>query len=125
MVSRHASDGAWHTPVPEAHPAAKLLTAAAVRERCAAIMAAAERGDTRHLAWQPMKLGAAAAYVADTIRMRYPTLAVPYHSRWRHFEAGGVDRWASIAAALPDDAAERARTRIDLAITSVLLDAGA
>ena len=116
---------AWHTPVSEAHPAARLLTAAAVRERCAAIMAAAERGDTRHLAWQPSQLPATAAYVADTIRLRYPTLDVPYHSRWRHFEAGGVDRWAAIAAMLPDDAAERARTRIDLAISSVLLDAGA
>ena len=116
---------AWHTPVPDAHPAAKLLTAAAVRERCAAIMVAAERGDTRHLTWQPAKLPAAAAYVADTIRVRFPTLDVPYHSRWRHFEAGGVDRWAAIAAVVPGDAAERARTRIDLAITSVLLDAGA
>jgi hypothetical protein len=63
--------------------------------------------------------------VADTIRRRYPTLDVPYHSRWRHFEAGGVDRWAQIAAALPADRTDRARTRIDLAITSVLLDAGA
>jgi len=130
-VSPHAHcvrcppDAGWHTQVPDAHPAASLLTAAAVRERCAAIMAAAERGDTRHLAWQPTQLPATAAYVADTIRLRYPTLDVPYHSRWRHFEAGGVDRWAAIAAVLPDDAAERARTRIDLAITSVLLDAGA
>ena len=88
-------------------------------------MAAAERGQTRHLAWHPERLPAAAAYVADTIRQRYPDLDVPYHSRWRHFEAGGVDRWAQIAAALPADRAERARTRIDLAITSVLLDAGA
>ncbi len=109
----------------DSHPAAKLLTANAVRARCAAIMAAAERGETRHLAWQPDRIKAAAAYVADTIRQRYPSLDVPYHSRWRHFEVGGVDRWAQIAAALPDNRAERARTRIDLAITSVLLDAGA
>ena len=102
-----------------------LLTASAVRTRCAMIMAAAERGETRHLAWRPDRMPAAAAYVADTIRQRYPALDVPYHSRWRHFEAGGVDRWAQIAAALPADRAERARTRIDLAITSVLLDAGA
>lgn len=115
----------WHTPVPDTHPAAGLLTASAVRARCEAIMAAAERGDTRHLTWQPALLQQAATYVADTIRERYPTLEVPYHSRWRHFEAGGVDRWSPIAATLPQDAAERARARIDLAITSVLLDAGA
>ena len=111
--------------MPDSHPAARLLTAAAVRARCAAIMAAAERGQTRHLAWHPERLDAAAAYVADTIRQRYPDLDVPYHSRWRHFEAGGIDRWAAIAARLPAGRAERARTRIDLALTSVLLDAGA
>ncbi len=88
-------------------------------------MAAAERGQTRHLEYRGERLAAAAAYVADTIRLRYPTLAVPYHSRWRHFEAGGIDRWEPIAANLPGNPAERARTRIDLAITSVLLDAGA
>jgi hypothetical protein len=88
-------------------------------------MAAAERGQTRHLAWHPERLAATASYVADTVRRRYPSLDVPYHSRWRHFEAEGVDRWAQIAVALPADRAERARTRIDLALTSVLLDAGA
>ena len=122
---RNESAATWHTPVPDSHPASRLLTAAAVRARCAAVMAAAERGQTRHLAWHPERLAVAAAYVADTIRQRYPDLDVPYHSRWRHFAAGGVDRWAEIAAMLPADRAERARTRIDLAITSVLLDAGA
>jgi hypothetical protein len=115
----------WHTPMPDSHPAARLLSASAVRERCAAIMAAAERGQTRHLAFREERLAATAAYVADTIRLRYPTLDVPYHSRWRHFEAGGIDRFGAIAANLPGDSAGRARARIDLAITSVLLDAGA
>jgi len=115
----------WHTPMAESHPAARLLSTSAVRERCAAIMAAAERGQTRHLAFRKERLAATAAYVADTIRLRYPTLDVPYHSRWRHFEAGGIDRFGAIAANLPGDSAERARARIDLAITSVLLDAGA
>jgi len=115
----------WHTPVPDSHPAARLLSASAVRQRCAAIMAAAERGQTRHLAFREERLSPTAAYVADTIRLRYPTLDVPYHSRWRHFEAGGIDRFGTIAANLPGDSAEKARARIDLAITSVLLDAGA
>jgi len=51
---------------------------------------------------------------------------IPYHSRWRHFDAGGVDRSAELAARLaPLPAAERLRARFELAITSVLLDAGA
>ena len=48
-----------------------------------------------------------------------PDLAIPYHSRWRHFEAGGVDR-----ARARCRTAIRTRT-IDLTVVSVLLDAGA
>ena len=46
--------------------------------------------------------------------------------RWRHFSIEGVDRWAQIADRVkwPDSAA-RARAEFDLAIVSVLLDAGA
>ena len=56
----------------------------------------------------------------------YPTLDIPFHARWRHFVVDGVDRWAQLAdaASWPDRAA-RARAEFDLAIVSVLLDAGA
>ncbi|MBI3516544.1 MAG: DUF1688 family protein [Proteobacteria bacterium] len=87
-------------------------------------MAAAEAGRLTHFAYHPERLEAAASYVVETIRGRYPDLAVPYHSRWRHFEAGGVDRWAA-PRAMFSDAAERGRASFDLAIVSVLLDAGA
>jgi len=51
---------------------------------------------------------------------------VPFHSRWRHFVVGGVDRWAAVADKVSwPDAAARARAEFDLAIISVLLDAGA
>lgn len=105
--------------------ASSLLGAQAVRSHCAQIMRLAERDAAPYFRWHPERLPQAAAYVADTIRQRYPDLNVPYHSRWRHFEAGGVDRWQALANAVPMDAAERARVRIDLVIPSVLLDAGA
>ena len=104
--------------------AAALLTARAIRERCAQVMAAAEAGRLSHFALHLDRLDATASYVVDTIRARYPDLRVPYHSRWRHFEAGGVDRWSAPSAAFTDHA-ERARASFDLAIVSVLLDAGA
>ena len=100
-----------------------LLSAAAVRERCAMVLAAAERGETRQFRVVPERLGEAARRVADITRRRYPDLAVPLHSRWRHFDAGGVDRAQFVAPGA--DAAEKARARLDLAIVSVLLDAGA
>lgn len=120
-----ASPTGWHTPVPDQHPAAQLLTAQAVRSHCAQVMVLAEQGQAAHFTWHPEQLDATAAYVADTIRQRYPDLQVPYHSRWRHFEAGGMARWPQLAERAGLQGAERARTRIDLVIPSVLLDAGA
>lgn len=109
-------------------PAAlSLLSAQAVRERCAVVMQWVEQGQSAHFTWHPPELPRVAAYVIDTTLRRYPDLKVPFHSRWRHFEAGGVSRWAALVQAhgLNDDPAERARVAIDLVIPSVLLDAGA
>jgi hypothetical protein len=85
-------------------------------------------GDDRlqHFTYHPEQLAAAAAYVVDITRRTYPTLAIPWHSRWRHFQAGGVDRLAQFTHHLAGvDAAARARSAIELVVTSVLLDAGA
>ncbi len=103
--------------------ASELLTAAAVRNRCGIVFAAAERGETRHFRVVMARLEEAVRRVAEITRRRYPDLDVPYHSRWRHFSSGGVDRASQVApGATPDKAA---RARIDLAVVSVLLDAGA
>jgi hypothetical protein len=100
-----------------------LLSAAAVRERCAIVFAAAEGGETRHFRLAPGRLDDAVERVVGVTRRHYPDLNVPFHSRWRHFGVGGIDRAALVA---PDsDPAERARARLDLAVVSVLLDAGA
>src|SRR5437763_6510935 len=100
-----------------------LLSAAAVRGRCGIVLAAAKRGETRHFRLHLDRLAEAVEHVTAVTRRRYPDLDVPFHSRWRHFSAGGIDRAALIAPHV--DAAERARARLDLAVVSVLLDAGA
>ena len=51
--------------------------------------------------------------VADVTRAHYPDLAIPYHSRWRHFEAGGVDRRAELDTRLRGLRRCRARPRDD------------
>jgi hypothetical protein len=108
---------------------AQLLNAQAVRRHSQAIMALAQEGQARHFTWHPERMELVSAYVCSVIRERYPDLKVPYHSRWRHFEAGGVDRWAAVAHEhgldTPSARLQRARARVDLAIVSVLLDAGA
>ena len=107
-------------------PVATLRSPATIRERCGNILNAAEAGRSSHFRIDRQRLGAAAARVEAVTRRRYPDLDIPYHSRWRHFQAGGVDRIAELDHALTGrDEGACARARIDLAIVSVLLDAGA
>ena len=62
-----------------------LRTPGAVRERCHALLALAEADGLLHFELDPVRLDDAADYVAAVIRADYPDLAIPYHSRWRHF----------------------------------------
>ena len=102
-----------------------LLTPEAVRARCGEILAAGDRGALSHFALHRDRLGATADYVLETIRANYPSLDIPFHARWRHFVVAGEDRWAELAAARTWERVEQARVAFDLAVTSVLLDAGA
>ena len=106
-------------------PVSDLLTASAVRERARMIFAVGRHGSLPHFTLRLDRLPACAAFIADTIRCNYPTLAVPPHSRWRHLDANGHS-WANrLGSHLSTERHKRARQRIDLAVTSVLLDAGA
>lgn len=103
-----------------------LRSTAAVRERARQLLARARAGASDAFAVDDAALSVAARSVAELTRQRFPDGRIPYHSRWRHFEAGGVDRAGQLDVLLgPVDAATRARAQIDLALVSVLLDAGA
>ncbi|MEQ1808164.1 MAG: DUF1688 family protein, partial [Burkholderiaceae bacterium] len=105
---------------------AALRSAATIRERCANITRAVEAGGSPHFTLARGRLDDVVTRVETLTRVRYPTLIIPYHSRWRHFEAGGVDRKAQLDAGLAGRThAAQARSRIDLTVISVLLDAGA
>jgi hypothetical protein len=111
---------------PETAAALSLLSAEAVRQRAHRLLAIGLEDGLGHFSIDLARLGEAADLVVATTREAYPSLEVPFHSRWRHFVRGSEDRWAAIDDATPwDDAADRARAAFDLAITSVLLDAGA
>lgn len=99
-----------------------------VRERCANITAAVAADRSPHFRLDRARLTDVVRRVARLMQERFPGGQVPLHSRWRQFEAGGVDRKAQLDARMllgGLSAAEQARTRIDLAVVSVLLDAGA
>ena len=105
---------------------ATLRDVATVRERCNHIADAVAAGESTHFTLDIEQLAPVADRVAALARRRFPDGRIPYHSRWRHFEAGGVNRAAELDVALAGRGdADRARARIDLALVSVLLDAGA
>ncbi|MDP9136814.1 MAG: URC4/urg3 family protein, partial [Pseudomonadota bacterium] len=111
---------------PRGDLALNLLTAGAVRERAHLLLGKAEQGVLNHFAVHPERLPALADAVAGVTRRRYPDGGIPCHARWRHFTANGRDRWSELAARRAwRDVKERARAAFDLAIVSVLLDAGA
>lgn len=111
----------------ERDEAAYLKTPRAVRERCEILYAHALAGALRHWSVDEARLDDIARRVVQTTRAQYPDVrAVPGHSRWRHFVAGGVDRVRALDALLaPASEDERLAARFELVITSVLLDAGA
>ncbi len=101
-----------------------LRSAASVRERCGRVYDWVAAGNSPHFTLDAAKLDDAAALVAEVTRASCPDLTIAQHSRWRHFSAGGHDRWAALPLG-GLDTLERARTAIDLVVVSVLLDAGA
>ncbi|TVQ08430.1 MAG: DUF1688 family protein [Leptolyngbya sp. DLM2.Bin27] len=114
-----------------AHPTAEaaiayLQSAGAVRDRTRALFTLAQQDQLHHFRYHPEALPAAADYVLAVIQQQYPTGEIPFHSRWRHFEVAGRSRLDLLEPKLSAlDSLEQARLKVDLAITSVLLDAGA
>lgn len=107
----------------ESETARGLLSAAAVRRRAHEMLAIAEAGGLAEWRVDMGRLAAAADLTAETVRLNYPDLKVPFHARWRHFVVEGRDLWAERAK--PSDPAALGRAAFDLVIPSVLLDAGA
>jgi hypothetical protein len=109
---------------PETAAAYSLLSAQAVRDRAHRMLAIGLDDKLPNFRVDLTRLpGAAERTLAATLKT-YPSLDVPFHSRWRHFVTYGFDRTEILAEDILDPA-ELARAEFDLAITSVLLDAGA
>ena len=111
---------------PETSAALSLLNAKAVRERAHRMLAIGLEDKLPNFRIHLDRMDRAVDLVLETTRKAYPSLEMPFHSRWRHFVTNSDNRWADIAdqTQWPDPAA-RARAEFDLAIVSVFLDAGA
>jgi len=97
-----------------------------IRRQAHRLLQLAKDNQLKHFTFHPEKMTSTVAFVVDVITSQYPELDIPYHSRWRHFEVGGVDRITSLKQGIgvisPMD---YGKILYELVIISVFLDAGA
>lgn len=98
-----------------------LLSIAAVHDRAACMWQYALENKT-HFDINLDKLAHIVQLTLQITRANYPRGDIPLHSRWRHFAIAGKNH-VEFLHALP--VLERAKAQLDLAMISVLLDAGA
>jgi len=99
-----------------------LRSPLAIRDRCGQLFHLACEDKLPHFRCHLDRLDAVADFVLEVMQTQYPKGDIPFHSRWRHFEVGGIERAAVLQTG---EAIEQARAMFDLVIPSVLLDAGA
>lgn len=105
---------------------AYLRSPVAIRERCEELFTLVSQGNSSYFSCNLDQLGEVADYVIEVMYAEYPDLNIPFHSRWRHFEAGGIGRLKNLNQNLTDlKPVEKAVAKLDLVILSILLDAGA
>ncbi len=105
---------------------AYLRTPWAIRERCDRIFTLASADQLQYFRCNLTKLEQVGNYVIEVMHQHYPDFQIPFHSRWRHFEVGNVPRLQELDQKLAGfTPLQKAQTKFDLVMISVLLDAGA
>ncbi|MGD1951356.1 MAG: URC4/urg3 family protein [Leptolyngbyaceae cyanobacterium] len=104
----------------------------AIRDRTQQLFDLCQANELEHFTCDLAKLDRVADYVVETTQQLYPDFDVPFHSRWRHFGPRLAPPLVAPTAEENKDVAEQAQAKresakaqLDLAIVSVLLDAGA
>lgn len=105
---------------------ATLMNPRTIRTRSQAILDLIKHDKSAYFALDSEKLTSTASFIIDVIQDNYPDLEIPYHSRWRHFEAGGSNRIKKMHQQISSlSIEERGKILYELVIISVFLDAGA
>ncbi|MCA0403030.1 MAG: URC4/urg3 family protein [Proteobacteria bacterium] len=97
-----------------------------LRKQAIRLLELAREDKLTHFYFHEDKLKDVASFVLEVIKDQYPKLDIPYHSRFRHFEVGGIDRIKKLKQqffSINDE--DWGKMLYELTIISVLLDAGA
>ena len=97
-----------------------LQSLTTIRQRAAKLLSLARQNKSAYFYLDETKMATTADYVIEVIYENYPDLEIPYHSRWRHFEVGGIDRCKLFVGE-----ESLGKIKIELVIIAVFMDAGA
>ncbi len=91
-----------------------------IRLQCQRLFDRVAADRSPHFTLDLPKLDAVADMVITLMQRDYPDGNIPFHSRWRHFDPDRITQYFA-----PLNPMEKLRSQLELAIVSVLLDAGA
>ncbi|MEL6246852.1 MAG: URC4/urg3 family protein [Cyanobacteria bacterium J06648_16] len=100
-----------------------LLGPQAIRDRTQTLFELCQSDQLENFTCDLAQLDRVTDFVVETIQQHYPDFDVPFHSRWRHFGSARLAQLDTLLSGVSPDAI--AKSKLDLAIVSVLLDAGA
>ncbi len=97
-----------------------------IRKQAHRLLELAKKDQLDYFGINSENMASTAEYIIKVMMQNYPDLNIPYHSRWRHFEVGGIDRIKKLQTQLAGITAEEyGKILYEIAIISVFLDAGA
>ena len=101
-----------------------IFSTDAIRDKAEFLFNCLMEGRT-HFHLFPEKIDEVIQYILDVTEENYPDGNIPFHSRWGHFNVGGVERLEELEQLIVGfNSREKTQVKLDLVIISVLLDAG-
>ncbi len=101
-----------------------IFSTEAIRDKAEFLFNCLMEGRT-HFHLFPEKIDDVIQYILEVMEENYPEGNIPFHSRWGHFNVGGIGRLEQLETHLEGlSPREKTCAKLDLVVVSVLLDAG-
>ena len=91
-----------------------IFSTSAIRDKAEDLFQYMLEGRT-HFHLFPEKIDEVAHYIQEVTKKNYPEGNIPFHSRWGHFNVGGVERLEELLEELKTlDSVEQTKSKLDL-----------